>query len=226
MTTSTNLFPGRRSVVVGRTNLPPMLVPDFVPRPEDLVFREEGVKARIAVSKRSVDFFKTEARKHNTQYQRMIRRLLDAYADHHVRSRTARASGRRAEAARQLNDRGALEGRMQEMRIVASPIARRSRRAVDPDPADRAQHQVAIGRAPILVAALARGHARPLTPLGSAAIKDHPHAGVAVERVGQRLVALGQVPGHDEQDTPAGWSRGRAVPGRRWCWNLHPPPAE
>jgi len=100
MTTSTNLFPGRRSVVVGRTNLPPMLVPDFLPRPEDLVFREEGVKVTIALSKRSVDFFKTEARKHNTQYQRMIRRLLDAYADHHVRSRTARASGRRAKAAR------------------------------------------------------------------------------------------------------------------------------
>jgi hypothetical protein len=31
-----------------------------------------------------VDFFKNEARKHNTQYQRMIRRLLDAYAEHHV----------------------------------------------------------------------------------------------------------------------------------------------
>ena len=43
-----------------------MLVPDFVPRPEDLVFREEGVKVTIALSKRSVDFFKTEARKHNT----------------------------------------------------------------------------------------------------------------------------------------------------------------
>src|SRR5260370_31546178 len=103
MTTSTNLFPGRRSVVVGRTNLPPMLVPDFVPRPEDLAFREEGVKVTIALSKRSVDFFKTEPRKHNTQYPRMIRRLLYAYAHHHVRSRTARASRRRATAAPPLN---------------------------------------------------------------------------------------------------------------------------
>ena len=58
-------------------------VADFLPRPEDLVFQDEGVKGTIALSKRSVDFFKIEARKNNTQYQRMIRRLLDAYAEHH-----------------------------------------------------------------------------------------------------------------------------------------------
>ena len=66
------------------------VVPDFLPRPEDLVFRDEGVKVTIALSKRSVEFFKGEARKHHTQYQRMIRRLLDAYAEHHaMRSRKA-----------------------------------------------------------------------------------------------------------------------------------------
>jgi hypothetical protein len=32
-----------------------------------------------------------EARKHDTQYQRMIRRLLDAYADHYLRSLPSRA---------------------------------------------------------------------------------------------------------------------------------------
>jgi predicted DNA binding CopG/RHH family protein len=66
------------------------VVSDFLPRPEDLVFRDEGVKVTIALSKRSVEFFKGEARKHNTQYQRMIRRLLDVYAEHHAtRSRKA-----------------------------------------------------------------------------------------------------------------------------------------
>src|SRR5438552_18593589 len=69
----------------------PRVVPDFLPRPEDLVFREEGVKVTIALSRRSVEFFKTEARKHNTQYQRMIRRLLDAYTEHHLRSPRARS---------------------------------------------------------------------------------------------------------------------------------------
>jgi predicted DNA binding CopG/RHH family protein len=53
------------------------------------VFQDEGVKVTIALSKRSVEFFKTEAQRHNTQYQRMIRRLLDAYAEHHARPLTA-----------------------------------------------------------------------------------------------------------------------------------------
>ncbi len=76
------------------------VVSDFLPRPEDLVFRDEGVKVTIALSKRSVEFFKSEARKHNTQYQRMIRRLLDAHAEHHSRSLTARPARARAKAAR------------------------------------------------------------------------------------------------------------------------------
>lgn len=72
----------------------PKVVSDFLPAPEDLVFREEGVKVTLALSKRSVDFFKREATKHNTQYQRMIRRLLDAYADHHASALTPRSTGR------------------------------------------------------------------------------------------------------------------------------------
>ena len=76
------------------------VVPDFLPRPEELVFRDEGVKVTIALSKRSVDFFKGEARKRDTQYQRMIRRLLDAYAEHHSRPLTTRSKRTRARTAR------------------------------------------------------------------------------------------------------------------------------
>lgn len=57
------------------------VIPDFLPSPEELAFREEGVKVTIALSKRSIEFFKSEATKHHTQYQRMIRRLIDAYVD-------------------------------------------------------------------------------------------------------------------------------------------------
>jgi predicted DNA binding CopG/RHH family protein len=57
------------------------VIPDFLPPPEDLVVRDEGVKITISLSRRSIEFFKSEARKHDTQYQRMIRRLLDAYAE-------------------------------------------------------------------------------------------------------------------------------------------------
>ena len=76
------------------------VVPDFLPRPEELIFREEGIKVTIALSKRSVDFFKGEARKHHTQYQRMIRRLLDAYAQHHSRPSSPRSTRTRAKLAR------------------------------------------------------------------------------------------------------------------------------
>jgi hypothetical protein len=57
------------------------VIPDFLPRPEDLALRSERVKVTISLSKRSVEFFRREAKKHNAQYQGMIRRLLDAYAE-------------------------------------------------------------------------------------------------------------------------------------------------
>ena len=57
------------------------LVADFLPSPSELAFREEGMKVTLALSKKSIEFFKSEATKHHTQYQRMIRRLLDSYVD-------------------------------------------------------------------------------------------------------------------------------------------------
>jgi uncharacterized protein len=62
------------------------VVEDFLPPPNELVFREDTEKVTIALSKRSVDFFKREARLNGTQYQRMIRALLDRYADAHATS--------------------------------------------------------------------------------------------------------------------------------------------
>jgi len=58
------------------------VVSDFLPSPEELALKDETVKVTIALSKASVEFFKKEARKNKTQYQRMIRRLLDEYAAH------------------------------------------------------------------------------------------------------------------------------------------------
>jgi predicted DNA binding CopG/RHH family protein len=75
------------------------VVPDFLPSPSELAFREEGVKVTLALSNKSVDFFKAEASRHHTQYQRMIRRLLDAYVDtqpHTLTRRAARTTRKRA----------------------------------------------------------------------------------------------------------------------------------
>ena len=55
---------------------------DFLPTPEELALKDETVKITISLTRRSVDFFKKEAALHNTQYQRMIRTLLDEYIAH------------------------------------------------------------------------------------------------------------------------------------------------
>jgi hypothetical protein len=55
---------------------------DFLPRPEDLVFRPKGVKVTITLSEESVAFFKEQGERLHTPYQRMIRNLIDLYVQH------------------------------------------------------------------------------------------------------------------------------------------------
>ncbi len=59
------------------------VIADFLPSPAELVFKEETVKVTLALTKSSLDFFKHEAKNHNTQYQKMIRSLVDNYAQQH-----------------------------------------------------------------------------------------------------------------------------------------------
>ena len=76
------------------------IIPDFLPSPAELAFREEGVKVTLALSKKSLDFFKSEASKHRTQYQRMIRRLLDSYVDSQANRNKAASQPATARRAR------------------------------------------------------------------------------------------------------------------------------
>ncbi len=57
------------------------MVEDFLPRPDDLVPREDNVKVTLSLSRRSLDFFKREATKRRVPHQRMIRALVDTYAE-------------------------------------------------------------------------------------------------------------------------------------------------
>lgn len=50
-----------------------------LPTIAELAAREETVKVTITLSKLSVEYFKQEARARRTQYQKMIRCLLDEY---------------------------------------------------------------------------------------------------------------------------------------------------
>jgi predicted DNA binding CopG/RHH family protein len=58
------------------------VVKDFLPSPDQLVLREESVKVTISLSKSSVDYFKRVAIENRTQYQKLIRKVLDLYASH------------------------------------------------------------------------------------------------------------------------------------------------
>lgn len=61
-------------------------VRDFLPPPSQLVVKDETAKVTIALEKSSVDFFKQQAKKNHTKYQRMIREVLDQYASHYSKA--------------------------------------------------------------------------------------------------------------------------------------------
>ncbi|MBI9086880.1 MAG: BrnA antitoxin family protein [Desulfobacterales bacterium] len=62
------------------------VVKDFLPPPDQLVFKEKTIKITLALSEDSVTFFKTQADKHGVKYQQMIRSLIDKYVSAHTHS--------------------------------------------------------------------------------------------------------------------------------------------
>jgi hypothetical protein len=52
-------------------------ITDTLPPPDQLVPRDDTVKVTLALSRRSLEFFKREAAKQRVPYQRMIRALAD-----------------------------------------------------------------------------------------------------------------------------------------------------
>ena len=55
-------------------------IKDVLPPPHQLVTPEETIKVTLMLSKASVRFFKHQAAQHRTKYQKMIRQLVDRYA--------------------------------------------------------------------------------------------------------------------------------------------------
>lgn len=65
------------------------IVNDFLPPPEKLVLKEETVKITLSLTKSSIDFFKQQAKQHHTQYQKMIRTLIDEYSSYYESHKSA-----------------------------------------------------------------------------------------------------------------------------------------
>ena len=57
------------------------IIKDFLPHPSELVMKDDNVKVTLSLSRRSIDFFKREAKKQSVPYQKMIRALVDGYAE-------------------------------------------------------------------------------------------------------------------------------------------------
>lgn len=60
------------------------IVKDFLPKPKDLVLKEETERVTLNLTKSSLEFFKKEAAKHHIHYQKMIRALVDKYVSHYI----------------------------------------------------------------------------------------------------------------------------------------------
>ena len=56
-------------------------IKDVLPPPEKLVVPEDTIKVTLLLSKSSIQFFKQKAAQHRTKYQRMLRELVDRYAE-------------------------------------------------------------------------------------------------------------------------------------------------
>ena len=56
---------------------------DFLPPPNQLIFPGDTIKVTISLTRSSLEFFKREAKRHHTKYQKMIREVVDRYAQYH-----------------------------------------------------------------------------------------------------------------------------------------------
>jgi len=65
-------------------------IKDVLPPPEKLVIPEDTIKVTLMLSKSSVKFFKHQAVQHRTKYQKMIRQLVDRYAQQYLETTSGR----------------------------------------------------------------------------------------------------------------------------------------
>ena len=72
---------------IGSAILSSLPVKDILPPPEELVKKEESVKITIALSKKSVEFFRNIAAREGVPYQSMIKSLIDRYVSYYHDSR-------------------------------------------------------------------------------------------------------------------------------------------
>jgi len=78
------------------------IIEDYLPRPDQLIFTEEKTRVTINLNESCVRFFKDEAKRYRTPYQKLIRSVLDTF----VRNATAKAEKRLAAKATKAKQAG------------------------------------------------------------------------------------------------------------------------
>lgn len=69
----------KKSIKYSNEPIEARIISDFLPSPENLILKEKKKRVTLTLTKNSLDFFKSAAKKHKASYQGMIRRLLDYY---------------------------------------------------------------------------------------------------------------------------------------------------
>lgn len=59
-------------------------VPDFLPSPAELVLKEKTTRVTINLNEASLKVFKKEAGRLGVPYQRLLRTIVDLYAQHYL----------------------------------------------------------------------------------------------------------------------------------------------
>ena len=85
------------------------VVPDFLPPPEDLLPPNTKLKVTIELDWDSVEFFKSQAKRHHSKYQRMMREVLRRVLERHA----LQVSDRYGQARAQARPDGDQHGRRQ-----------------------------------------------------------------------------------------------------------------
>jgi hypothetical protein len=95
------------------------VVADVLPALADVVPREDNVKVTLCLSPRSLDFFKREARKRGVSYRRMIRTLVDTYAERRAGRNPGSGKARMPPA---VKDRRTAYDEVAGYRIIPIPL--------------------------------------------------------------------------------------------------------
>lgn len=56
-------------------------IEDFLPPPKELAVPQQTVMVTLRLSEKSVGFFKQQAKRYHTKYQKMLRFLVDKYVE-------------------------------------------------------------------------------------------------------------------------------------------------